>query len=215
MRMLHSLRAAIVLFVTTSLLTGVALAEPQHQSASPAPVQDCDRLAANPPDPDRVVEGVTRKKVDLPAAIAACERAVASFPAEARFAYQLGRVLSYNGDDARSIQYFHRAAELGYRQASFILGALINNKRDGIEHDPCRLERYWLAASRKGHSAARISYVRHLTKGYFGTCPIGATRADLVQFIDIEAPDAEDYFFRLLITDLKEDLDGYLARPPT
>lgn len=213
--MLQSLRTTTALFMTTLLLGGVVSAEPQRTSAVPVPVQDCDRLAANPPDPDRLVEGVTRKKVDLPAAIAACEKAVASFPAEARFAYQLGRVLNYNGDDARGIQYFRRAADLGYRQAYFILGALINNKRDGIEHDPCQLERYWLAASRKGHPAARVSYVRHLTKGYFGTCPIGATRAELVQFIDIEAPDAEDYFFRLLITDLKEDLGGYLARPPT
>ena len=48
-------------------------------------VHDCDRLAANPPDPDRVTIGVERKDVDIASAIAACESAVAEAPEEARF----------------------------------------------------------------------------------------------------------------------------------
>jgi TPR repeat protein len=206
------LRTVTSLFVATVFATSVGAAQPARTSAAPAPVHDCDRLAANPPDPDRVVEGVPHKKVDLPAAIAACEKAVASYPREARFIYQLGRVRNYNGDIPRSIEYFRQAAELGYRQAYFILGALINNKREGIEHDTCQLERYWLTASRMGHPAARVSYIRHLTKGYFGACPIGATRAELAQFIDIATPDAEDYYLKLLVADLKEDLTAYLSR---
>jgi len=204
------MRGVLLLVILLAANAGISAA-PASAAAS-APVHECDRLAANPPDPDRVVAGVTRKDVDLPAAIAACERAVKEFPQEARFHYQLGRVRNYHGDIEPGLEHFRRAADLGYRQAWFILGALVNNKREGVAHDPCKLEQYWLTASRMGHPAARVSYVRHLTRGLFGECPIGASGAELHQFIDIATPEAEDYYLKLLVTDLKEDLAQYLTR---
>ncbi len=176
------------------------------------PVNDCDRLAANPPDPDRVADGVPRAEVDLPAAIKACEAAVAAHPNEARFAYQLGRVHFYNGDTAHAVKFMKQAADLSYRQAYFVLGLLIANKREGIEHDICQLEDYWVTAARMDHIAARVSYIRHLTKGSFGACPIQASPEELVRFIDIPAPPALAYYSKLLVLDLKEDLEGYLAQ---
>lgn len=46
---------------------------------------DCDRLAANPPDPDRVIYGAPRDQVNIPVAIAACQKARDASPDEARF----------------------------------------------------------------------------------------------------------------------------------
>jgi len=58
---------------------------------------DCDRLAANPTDPRRVGEGVPFEmlKVQADEAISSCTRAVAQFPAELRYQYQLGRALQF------------------------------------------------------------------------------------------------------------------------
>lgn len=58
---------------------------------------DCDRLAANPTDPRRVGEGVPFEMLKLQAdeAINSCTRAVAQFPTELRYQYQLGRALQF------------------------------------------------------------------------------------------------------------------------
>ena len=94
-----------------------------------AEVSECDRLAANPPDPDRVADGVPRSQVDVDAAIDACERALAADSDNARLAYQLGRVYFYGGDTASALKYIGQAADEGYRQAEFVMGALADNRR--------------------------------------------------------------------------------------
>ena len=76
---------SVVMFLALVLAQPVLAAAPM--------LDDCDRLAANPPDPDRVTVGVERPDVDLPKAIAACKAAVAAHPDVPRFSYQLGRVL--------------------------------------------------------------------------------------------------------------------------
>ena len=198
------------LAVAIGLIAGAPLAACSQQAlaADPAPIDECDRLAANPPDPDRLVAGVPSSDIDLPVAIAACLAAVEAYPQEGRFAYQLGRVYTYHDEVDLGVEYFARSAELGYRQGYFILGVLINNKRDGIEHDTCQMESYWLQAARMGHAAASISYVRHLTKGLFDGCPIGASREELSAFLEVPTDSAPDYFSRLLVTDLKEDIEN-------
>jgi len=193
------MRALAFLFLTF-LLAGSAAADA---------LDPCDALAANPPDPDRVTVGVPRSEVDLPAAIEACEKAVTAHPDVARFVYQLGRVQFYNGDTQKAVVNFRKAADLGYRQAWFILGALINNRREGVDYDACKIEEYWLKSARLGHITARVSYVRHVTKGYFDDCPVHATADELRDFIDIEAQAAEDYYLRLLVEDLKPAVETY------
>jgi hypothetical protein len=58
---------------------------------------DCDRLAANPTDSRKVGDGVSFEILKLQAddAISSCTRAVAQFPAELRYQYQLGRALQF------------------------------------------------------------------------------------------------------------------------
>ena len=74
-------------------------------------IHACDRMAANPPDPDRVTTGVERADVDIPAAIAACRSAVETDPDTARYSYQLGRVLFYDGQTEQAVASFNRAIQ--------------------------------------------------------------------------------------------------------
>jgi cytochrome c-type biogenesis protein CcmH/NrfG len=58
----------------------------------------CDQLAGNPNDPRRAGEGVPFETVvgHADEAIRACERAIAQYPSEPRFQYQLARALAVN-----------------------------------------------------------------------------------------------------------------------
>lgn len=175
-----------------------------------ADVTDCDRLAANPPDPDRIAEGVPRSEVDVDAAVQACNEALAESPDNARIAYQLGRVYFYGGNTAGALQYIGKAADQGYRQAEFVMGALADNRREGVPDNICAVEDYWYRSASKGHLHARIAYVRHVTKGLFESCDIQATPQELQTLIDVEATGSSNYFLRLLVADLEEDVAAYV-----
>lgn len=176
------------------------------------PVSDCDRLAANPEDPDRIAPPVPQAAIDLPRAIAACEAAVARDPADARARYQLSRVLSYAGQSARGVAEMKRAADDGYRQAQFVYGLVIERKRPDAPADICVAEPYWLKSARAGRQAARISYVRHVVKGRFDACPIGASPAELGDFLRQAKAAAEGYSEKLLIDDLTDALAARAQR---
>lgn len=181
-------------------------------SAQETPVHDCDRLAANPPDPDRVVEGVPRAELDFPNAIAACEAAIEAYPNEGRFSYQLGRLLFYQDDPEGGIALWMKSAEDGYRQAYFLLGVVIDNRREGVEHDDCKLEAYWAQSARMGHVNARVGYLHHLLRGRFDGCQLTASADEMRTFLDVPPPPSTQYGMRLLLKDLAEDLEVYLKQ---
>jgi hypothetical protein len=183
------------------IVLSALLAAPATDAAT-----ECDKLASNPEDPDRVAPGVPRDKVDLPAAIAACEREVARQPADTRSRYQLARVLFYAGQTERGVREMRAAADAGNRQAQFVYGALISNRRDNAPKDMCLVEQYWLKSARAGRQAARVSYVRHALKGRFDGCRIQASKEEMSQFLSSAAAEAHDYYERLLIEDLTERL---------
>jgi hypothetical protein len=176
-------------------------------AAAPAePVTDCDRLAANPEDPDRIAPPVPREQADLPKAIAACEAEVAKNPGNARARYQLARVLFYADQTKRALEEMKKAADANYRQAQFVYGLLIDNKRPDAPSDICIAEQYWLKSARAGRQAARVSYVRHVVKNKFAACKLGAAPGELEQFLDAAAAESDNYYQRLLIEDLNEQL---------
>jgi hypothetical protein len=191
------------------LLAGV-LAHAATHAAAPArgEVTTCDRLAANPEDPDRTSTGIEREQVDLQAALAACRTRVAAVPADTRARYQLARVLFYLGRNADAVAEMRRAADDGYRQAQFVYGAMISNGREAAPTDICIVEKYWLASARAGRQAARISYVRHVLKGRFAGCATRADDAELRSFLQSATSEARDYYERLLVEDLTERLES-------
>lgn len=190
------------------LLASPALSVEPATSAAPVgeTPSECDRLASNPEDPDRVAPGVERRDMDLKAAIAACEAEAARRPEHGRTRYQLARALFYAGENARAVREMRAAADGGYRQAQFVYGAFISNRRDQAPTDMCLVEQYWLKSARAGRQAARVSYVRHALKGRFDGCRIQASNQEMSRLLTAAAADAQDYYERLLIEDLTERL---------
>ncbi|NKB43663.1 MAG: hypothetical protein GKS03_05230 [Alphaproteobacteria bacterium] len=170
----------------------------------------CDHLAAHPEDPDRIVEGVPTAAVDKPAAIAACEAGLAADPGNPRLTYQLARVYFYNGRSGDAVVAMEKSALAGYRQAQFVMGALISNKRPDASDNICDAEMWWAKSAVAGRLAAQISYVRHVTKGFFDGCKLHANKDDMTVFLDnVRATGGRDYYLRLLMADLTEDLAAY------
>jgi hypothetical protein len=167
---------------------------------------ECDKLASNPEDPDRVSAGVPREEVKLEAAIAACEADVARQPSNTRQRYQLARVLFYAGETERAVREMRAAADAGNRQAQFVYGLLISNRREHAPSDMCLVEQYWLKSARAGRQAARVSYVHHALRGRFNGCRIQASQDEMTDLLARAQADAGNYYERLLIEDLTEQL---------
>lgn len=80
-------------------------------------VSDCDRLAAIGADPRAVAPGREIAKADAPAAVTACEAAVAAQPGLARFRMQLGKAFYAGGDMDRAVVELTRAIDIDPRYA--------------------------------------------------------------------------------------------------
>lgn len=94
----------------------------KSQSADKPPIHDCDRLAANPGDGARVGKGVPDGEILPGRAIAACKEAVANFPDEPRFVYQLARARYAQGEYASANEVFRELAKKDYAIAMVHLG---------------------------------------------------------------------------------------------
>ncbi len=162
---------------------------------------ECDHLAANPPDPDRIVPGVSRAQLDLPRAIDACRAAVAAQPDTARLSYQLGRCLFYAGQTADALKSFKQAADLGYRQAHFILGLIMMRRYEGVPFDVSHIEHHWRAAARLDQANAQVSYVREALRGSFDNISDRSDCDELKRFLERARPKV-DYLGSLLVDDL-------------
>lgn len=86
---------------------------------------DCDRLAANPTDRKRTADGVSFEALKSQAdpAFEACARAVATFPTELRYQYQLGRAAQFK-DRKQAFEIFSRLVKQDYAAAFDNLGGI-------------------------------------------------------------------------------------------
>lgn len=76
----------------------------------------CDRLAASAFDTSRPapVAGVEEAAIDVAAALPACSDAYRNQPEDGRYAFQLGRVFSRDGQTDKAIALYREAAEAGH-----------------------------------------------------------------------------------------------------
>lgn len=170
-------------------------------TAAPTP-NECDRRAAHPEDPFRIAPGVERADIDLPVAIAACERVVATDPANARARYQLARILFYANQNERAVAEMRRAADGGYAQAQFVFGTFITRNRPGAPTDPCLAESYWRKSAAGGRQAARVQYLRFTLQGRFAACRDVAPEDEQLGMLDAAASSAKDFYETLLVEDI-------------
>ena len=167
----------------------------------------CDRMAGHPSDPDKVGPGIDREAIDVPAAITACEAGLKADPKNARFEYQLGRLLFYSKQTQAALPHLEASAKAGHRQAEFVLGYIHSEGLNDLPKNVCVAEPLWRNAAEHGHFAARVSYARFWIKGGWNRCPTGAAeRAAIVRFLESARKDTSDYYQGLLIDDLRERL---------
>lgn len=84
------MKKLVVLAATLTVLFAGLIPNATH-GASSAPEHECDRLAANPADKNKVGKGVDWSDLKTGAMIPACKDAVSRYPEELRFQFQLAR----------------------------------------------------------------------------------------------------------------------------
>ncbi len=132
-------------------------------------VNDCDRLAAEPLDIQAVTEGILPNEIDVPAALKACQKAVADYPDVARFKYQYARVLYADGRFDEAISNLHTAYEEGQVRAGELLGRIYQLGLLG-SRDPAKAVPLFEAGAKKGDPYAQYSLAKALIYGN-GTKP--------------------------------------------
>ncbi len=123
---------------------------PAVNRPSSLPVHQCDRLAAGPTDPQRVVDGVAFNAIQADDAVRVCRVAVDAHPGIERFVFQLGRALSKAGQYEEAVRNYRIAAGNGNIVAGFNLGVMLSNGR-GIDRDEEEAVRLWRKSAVKGH----------------------------------------------------------------
>lgn len=136
-----------------SLLAVASAAAVPNSSAIQPPVHDCDRLAGDPRDPDKVAPGVRVPKMDGTKALEACQSALEAHPDTVRFFYHLGRAnhALENYDDAAA--WFKKAAAAGYAPAMSILGVFYS-AGGGVPQDYEIAVQWYRKAAERGYAVA-------------------------------------------------------------
>lgn len=171
-------------------------------------VTDCDRLAGHPNDPERVTEGVSEQAMDKPAAIKACHAAVANDAENPRLNYQLARAYGYSGLHAEGAQYRMKALNAGYPQSLFVFGYIRISGWDGAQKDPCYGGELVRRSAVAGRFAGLVGFPHYALTGQFKSCesyPV-IDPAELHSFLDAAEANADGYYQRILVRQLKHDV---------
>lgn len=127
---------------------------PAH--ATETPVHDCDLLAADPQDDNRVVLGTDWDRLDPDRALTACEAAIREFPETPRFKYQYARTLHKMGDNYAAAKHFQDIAEQGYIEAQSYLGDF-NFRGIGVPKNDAEAARWYRMAAEQGFARAQAN----------------------------------------------------------
>jgi TPR repeat protein len=130
-------------------------------------ITDCDRLAANPTDPERArgAVGVRPNKIDVVPALTACDADMARYPGVARFIYQAGRVASLQKDYTRARGLYEKAASKGYA-ASFSNLAQLYEKGSGVPQDYSEARKWYERGAAAGSPTAMANLGRLYRDGH-------------------------------------------------
>lgn len=174
----------------------------------------CDRLASHADDPFRIAPGVERSDIDLPAAIAACELAVARDPANPRLRYQLGRVYGYAGQGEKAVEHREAAVAADYPQALFVIGYLHLEGLNKARKDPCRAASLIHRSALYGRFAGLVGYPMWVMQGRFAGCATSQDPKELQSFLDTAAAQTTDFYKQSLIGELRSKLATFTPRQP-
>ncbi|MGH6718551.1 MAG: caspase family protein [Alphaproteobacteria bacterium] len=132
--------------------------------ADPPVIDACDKYAAHPLDPARVVRGVAFDGINGVKAIAACEAAVAAYPTATRFQFQLGRALARERRDDEAVVWYRKAADGGHLAAMAGLGRSYQTGT-GVAQDNALGAAWMRKAAEAGYLAAQYELGRAYESG--------------------------------------------------
>jgi TPR repeat protein len=150
MERVHARSSAARCGIFLSVVAVVCLANPSSSRAQSANLVLCDRVAADPTDPDKPadVKGVNEiAPSDIATAIKFCK--VAS-PSSRRALYQLGRAYAANGQTAEAIGVWRKAADKGSSSAMVELGVLYGTGA-GLARDEAQARNLFERAAEAGN----------------------------------------------------------------
>jgi TPR repeat protein len=121
-------------------------------------ITDCDRLAAMPYDtghPPSLV-GVEFEQIDVKAATAACNDAMARYPDVARFAFEAGRVAGARKNYPEARRLYDQATAAGYAMAINNIGGIYEGG-EGVTRNYAEAVRWYSKAVASGEPIAMVN----------------------------------------------------------
>jgi hypothetical protein len=146
--------------------------------------------------------------MDLPAAIAACQRDLQNDHDNPRILYQLARSLSYSGRGEEGLPYIEKSASLHYPQALFVVGYLYLEGLYSAPKDPCRAGVMIRESAQYGRMAGQVGFPAWYLEGRFKGCSVPQEPAEMVAFLEAAHATKPEFYHELLINDLLRQLRG-------
>ncbi|MEW6644202.1 MAG: tetratricopeptide repeat protein [Pseudomonadota bacterium] len=171
------------------MLAAVVLSAPTAALAQSADLVLCDRLAADPADPDKPadVKGVAEvAPADIPTALKFCRTAAGG---SRRALYQLGRAYAANRQTTDAIAAYRKAADRGSSSAMVELGVLLATG-NGIARDDDQARRLFTRAAEAGNPRGVVNLAALSKSGGPPADPVKA-RAMLQKAADGNSAEAQ------------------------
>ncbi|CDZ56641.1 Peptidase C14 caspase catalytic subunit p20 [Neorhizobium galegae bv. orientalis] len=166
----------------------------------------CDAAAAAPLDLQGVTAGRLPNEIDPATAIPACEKAVAAYPAVARFVYQLGRAQLANRDTKTAVKTFEKAISAGHVRATETLASLYSVGALG-KRDAARSTKIVSAGAEKGDPFALYAYGKALYHGQGVEADINRGLRLMLQAADLGHTFAMNELGYIFLNGIKIDAD--------
>src|SRR5216684_2459614 len=148
---LSSVATGRIALAAIAIAAAASLANPSHANAQSADLVLCDRLAADPSDPDKPADVKGTSDVapsDVATAIKYCRIAAGS----SRHAlYQLGRAYAASGQMGEAIAAWRKAADKGSSAAMVELGVLYGTGSGGVGKDEAQARKLFEKAAQAGN----------------------------------------------------------------
>jgi len=191
-------------------VAGFALLSLQNPAlAQSADLVLCDRVAADPADPDKPadVQGVSAiAKSDVATAIKFCKNASG---ASRRALYQLGRAYAANGQNAEALATYRKAADKGSTSAMVELSVALGTG-SGVARDSDAARKLFERAAAAGN-ARGVTNLAAVSGGGGGTSANPAqARAQLMKAAEANVAEAQ---FQLAMSRWRGRAEGRSRRP--
>ena len=180
---------SIVWGFIVGLLSLAVVSFPRSANAQSADLVLCDRIAADPSDPDKPadVKGTTEiAPSDIPTAIKFCKVASAS---SRRALYELGRAYAANRQMPEAISAWRKAADKGSTSAMVELGVLLGTG-SGVAKDEAEARKLFERAAQGGNPRGITNLAAISASGGAPSDPV-KSRTLLAKAAETNSPEAQ------------------------